>query len=126
MTAPLLRHRPAGIEHPYATSLDQRVPVLPMVGEPVVLGVEAEAAVTAVTCEWAPLGADGAPGEPVVLDLAPHTATEADAAALAGGEGHLAAAQAASLGGEGGWAVTSPPVDAGVRLPLHRDDGERA
>ncbi|WP_299445908.1 TIM-barrel domain-containing protein [uncultured Phycicoccus sp.] len=114
MTAPLLRHRPAGIEHPYATSLDQRVPVLPMVGEPVVLGVEAGPAVTAVTCAWAPLGADGERGEPVVLELAPSTATDADAAALAGGEGHLAAAQAASLGGDGGWAVTSPPVEAGA------------
>ncbi len=112
MTGPLVVHRPYGIEHPYATSLDQRVPVLPLSGEPVLLGVQADPDVVAVTCTWAPLRHDGSEGMPATLDLAPREATEADAAALAGGEGHLAEAQAAQLGGDGGWAVTTPPVDA--------------
>ncbi|MEV4538601.1 TIM-barrel domain-containing protein [Asanoa sp. NPDC049518] len=100
----MIRHRPHGIEHPYATSLDQRVPVLPLTGQRVLLGVWASPDVTAVRCEWRT--ADGV----VPLALAPHTGSAADAAALAGGEGHLAGAQAAALGGDGGWAVESPPV----------------
>lgn len=114
MTGPILRHRPHGIEHPYATSLDQRVPVLPIAGAAVLLGVQADASVVAVSCEWVPAPPDAGPLPPFVLDLAPRTASAADAAALAGGEGHLAAAQAASLGGEGGWAVMSPPVEGAV------------
>ena len=35
----MIIHRPYGIEHPYATSPDQRVPVLPLAGETVRLGV---------------------------------------------------------------------------------------
>ena len=117
MTAPeLLVHRPHGIEHPYATSLDQRIPVLPLAGEPVLLGVQALANLESVSCEWAPVA-----GDPTVLPMAPRLADAADAAALAGGEGHLAAAQAASLGGDGGWAVQTPPLaaSAGYRYRFH-------
>ena len=112
----LLVHRPFGIEHPYATSLDQRVPVLPMVGESVLLGVQAHADLESVRCEWQPADGVGA-----TLLLEPRAADEADAAALAGGEGHLAAAQAASLGGEGGWAVTTPLLEQprGYRYRFH-------
>ena len=112
----MIVHRPDGIEHPYATSLDQRVPVLPLTGQRVLLGVQADPSVTAVTCEWQ--------GER--LTLAPRLGSAADAAALAGGEGHLAGAQAASLGGAGGWAVESPPVTAPTEYRFHatRADGE--
>ena len=34
----MITHRPYGVEHPYATSPDQRVPVLPMAGESVTAG----------------------------------------------------------------------------------------
>lgn len=112
MTSPLLTHRPFGIEHPYATSLDQRVPVRPLVGERCLLGVQADPAVTGVALHWCALRADGSREPAVVLDLEPRSPDAADAAALAGGEGHLAAAQASSLGGEGGWAVVGPPVEA--------------
>ncbi|GIF45990.1 galactose mutarotase-like protein [Asanoa ferruginea] len=105
----MIVHRPYGIEHPYATSLDQRVPVLPLTGQRVLLGVQADPAVTAVTCEW----------QDERLALAPRQGSAADAAALAGGEGHLAGAQAASLGGAGGWAVESPPVTAPTRYRFH-------
>ena len=40
-TTRLVNHRPYGLEHPYATSLDQRVPVQPLDGESVRLGVQA-------------------------------------------------------------------------------------
>ena len=114
--AALLVHRPHGIEHPYATSLDQRIPVLPMTGESVHLGVQALVDLESVTCEWV-----AGSGEPATLELAPHAGDASDAAALAGGEGHLAAAQAASLGGDGGWAVQTPPVEvpAGYRYRFH-------
>ena len=105
-TADLLIHRPHGIEHPYATSLDQRIPVQPMTGESLLLGVQAQVDLDSVTCEWV-----SASSGSVSLALTPRIADSADAAALAGGEGHLAAAQAASLGGDGGWAVQTPPVD---------------
>ncbi|TDE90087.1 glycoside hydrolase family 31 [Occultella glacieicola] len=106
----MLTHRPFGIEHPYATSADQRVPVRPEMGEPVRLGVIAAPEVRAVVCEWRP---DGAP--PLSLPLTPAVVDAGAAAALAGGEGHLAAAQAAALDDDGAWSVVSPPVTGPVR-----------
>lgn len=103
---PRLLHRPGGIGHPYATSLDQRVPLLPLTGRSCRLGVVADPAVCRVRLQWRAEHT----GETVELDCAPASADAADSAALSGGEGHLAQAQAASLGGEGGWAVQSPPV----------------
>jgi alpha-glucosidase (family GH31 glycosyl hydrolase) len=108
---PLLVHRPRGIEHPYATSPDQRVPVLPEAGTTTRLGVVTSRPVTAVTCEWRDV--DG--GDATVLALRPADGSAADAAALAGGEGHLAEAQAAQLAGDGGWTATSPVLAAGHR-----------
>lgn len=104
---PALTHRPRGIEHPYATSADQRVPVLPLDGQTVRLGVVARPDVTAVTCEWQ--DADGVQ----LLTLTPATTSAADVAALAGGDGHLAEAQAAQLTSDGAWVVQSPPVRTG-------------
>lgn len=110
---PLITHRPYGIEHPYATSADQRVPVLPLVGQVTRLGVEVDPSVTAVTCEWQ---SDTASGRmTTTLTLAPEQASAAAAAARVGGEGHLAEAQAASVGESGGWTVESPPMEAGAR-----------
>lgn len=111
---PVITHRPHGIEHPYATSPDQRVPVLPLVGETVTLGVQADPCVTAVTCEWGSV-AGGGTESITVFDLAPQSAAAADAAALAGGEGHLAEAQAEALSGPGGWSAVTPPMQAGTR-----------
>ena len=103
-----LLHRPYGVEHPYATSADQRTPVRPEAGERVRLGVIVDGpTVGPVRCEWQdPAGAVD------VLGLAP-AGPSADAAALAGGEGHLAEAQAAQLEADGGWAVTTGPLAAG-------------
>jgi len=109
----VLRHRPSGIGHPYATSADQRTPVLPLVGEPIRLGVEAAGAAE-VHVTWEVADADGAvrtarlPLEPVAPDAA-------DAAALAGGEGHLAEAQAAQLAADGAFAVRVDGLADGER-----------
>ena len=122
---PLITHRPHGIEHPYAVSPDQRVPVLPLVGAVTTLGVQCAPEVTSVVCEWRGRSTDDT--HVARLDLAPVVADAADAAALAGGEGHLAEAQAASIGGEGAWAVESPTLhDAAgysYRFVATTDDG---
>jgi alpha-glucosidase (family GH31 glycosyl hydrolase) len=107
----MITHRPHGIEHPYANSPDQRVPVLPLVGEPVRLGVIAPG-VTSVVCEWGT----------TTLELTPATTATADAAALAGGEGHLSEAQAKSLGSDDGWTVVTPPVTEPVRYRFRTSD----
>jgi alpha-glucosidase (family GH31 glycosyl hydrolase) len=114
----MITHRPDGVEHPYAVSPDQRVPVLPLKGSTVQLGVVVSPDVTRVVCEW---GADALPGGHGIaeLELAPATSTAADAAALAGGEGHLSEAQASALGGDGAWSALTPPIDAPVRYRFH-------
>ncbi|MCV2395996.1 hypothetical protein OEB99_16910 [Actinotalea sp. M2MS4P-6] len=104
-----LLHRPYGIEHPYAASADQRTPVVPEAGERVRLGVIVDGPVDGpVRCEW-----HGPAGDVEWLELAP-AGPSADAAALAGGEGHLAEAQAAQLADDGGWAVTTAPLAEGA------------
>ena len=74
----MIKHRPHGIEHPYATSPDQRVPVLPLAGETVRLGVLAPDVET-VTCEFV-LGNDSVE----LLPMTRVTQASADAAALLG------------------------------------------
>lgn len=121
MSVGLVVHRPHGIEHPYATSLDQRIPVLPGLGQPVLLGVQATEGVTSVEVEWSPRGGGGV----LRLPLQPRQADPAAAAALAGGEGHLAQAQAAALDEPGGWSVRTPPLTdpAGYRYRFHAMTG---
>lgn len=104
----LITHRPHGIEHPYAHSADQRVPVLPQAGTRCRLGVTADPSVVSVRCEW-----DGADGQ--VLEMVPRTVDATDAAALAGGEGHLAEAQASMLEADGAWTVETPVLEEGRR-----------
>lgn len=108
----MITHRPYGIEHPYAASPDQRVPVLPLTGSPVRLGVVVSPEVDRVICEW----------EDEVLPMEPVSAAGADAAALAGGEGHLSEAQAKSLGSDGGWSVQTPPLTEPVRYRFRAPD----
>lgn len=110
---PLITHRPYGIEHPYATSNDQRTPVIPLIGQVTRLGVQVDPSVVQVTCEWQ--GDTAGRSVTTTLDLAAAQDSSATAAALAGGEGHLAEAQAAPTGGSGGWTADSPPMESGVR-----------
>jgi alpha-glucosidase (family GH31 glycosyl hydrolase) len=110
-TPTTLTHRPAGIGHPYAASADQRLPVDPGSGERVSLGVVAADLPDGATvlCEWA------SGSEVVTLPCEPGSVSPADAAALAGGDGHLAAAQAGQLAADGAWHTTSPVLAAGER-----------
>lgn len=111
----LLQHRPAGIEHPYAASADQRTPVVPLVGEPVRLGVVAAPEVTDVRCTWQVLDAAGAVRYQQALAVAPTQVSNVDIASLAGGEGHLSGAQAAQLAADGAMAAHAPALGAGER-----------
>ncbi len=110
----MIRHRPFGSEHPYAYTADQRIPPRPEVGETVLLGVTAAAAVTAVTCRWTTHTDNGDHTDD--LDLQPADPAGDQLAAHAGGEGHLAAAQA-QAGRSGGrpWQVRTPPLEARTR-----------
>lgn len=110
----MIRHRPFGSEHPYAYTADQRLPPRPEAGETVLLGVTASANVTAVTCRWTAHTDNG--DTTTELELQPVDPAGHQAAAHAGGEGHLAAAQA-KAGRAGGrpWQTRTPPLNAGTR-----------
>ncbi|OJX97049.1 MAG: glycoside hydrolase family 31 [Micrococcales bacterium 73-15] len=99
MPQPQLVHRPAGDGHPYAASPDQRVPYRPAVGDEIVLGVRAPGADVVTGALVSPSGRE----TPLALTRGPADAT--DAAALAGGDGHLAAAQAATASTGDVWHV---------------------
>lgn len=107
-STPRLLHRPAGDGHPYAASPDQRAPVRPSADDGVVLGVRAPGS-GAVTCTLvSPSGAE------TEHRLVRGPADVTDAAALAGGDGHLAAAQAATAATGDVWHL---------RLPALREPG---
>ncbi|MEV4137007.1 TIM-barrel domain-containing protein [Dactylosporangium sp. NPDC049742] len=110
----MIRHRPFGSGHAYQPSIDQRLPVRPLAGEPVNLGVAAAASVTAVRCEW-----DGG-----AFDLRREGAATGP---TAGAEGHLATAAAGQRGRSVRWAADSPPLPAGrpVRYRFIATDGTR-
>ncbi|GGL89503.1 glycoside hydrolase family 31 protein [Nakamurella endophytica] len=128
----MIRHRPFGSEHPYATTGDQRVPARPEVGQQVTLGVAAAPAVTGILCRWVadrdggtsvtelPMTREPDPGSRAaaadagVHSVAPEVPVGTDAAT--DGDGHLAAAQARAGRGAGShWTVEVPAVEAGTR-----------
>src|SRR4051794_5415227 len=104
-----LTHRPHGIEHPYATSADQRIPTHPSVGEDFTVGVVSDPTEFhgEVICE-----VEDGTGAVIEYQLQPVSVNAVDAAALAGGDGHLASAQAAQLESAGSWAVELPGLGA--------------
>lgn len=108
----MIRHRPLGTEHPYATTADQRIPAQPESGDAVVLGVRAAATVTSIRCEYIAASSSGEQSRS--FELHPVEQSEQERAAAAGGEGHLAAAQARGNGASGHWSVEVPAVEAGI------------
>lgn len=103
----MIRHRPHGSGHPYATTGDQRVPSEPLAGEPIELRVRTAPGVTSVVCEWEEDGTSA------LLPLEPPAFDEAAAGDVEGG--HLAAAQARALADQQFWSVRVPPMRAGSR-----------
>jgi alpha-glucosidase (family GH31 glycosyl hydrolase) len=104
----MIRHRPYGSGHPYSTDTEQRSPVDPVAGGPLILGVRGSASVTAVRLEWE---RDGI-AQPAI-DLA-RVATTSRGQVVDGG--HLASAQARLARAAGGWRVELDGLRRGERL----------
>lgn len=113
----MIRHRPLGSGHPYSVDTEQRSPVDPVAGQPVILGVRSSGGVTGVVCE---LVRDG--GEARMLPLAP-AARQSRGQAIDGG--HLASAQARLARASGGWQLSLDTVQAGerYRYRFHAEGG---
>ena len=77
------------------------------------LGVTTTGAVTSVNCEFVAPRGDGTDDIRVeVLELQPTSGPSPEAAALAGGDGHLAGLQAPTATGDAAWSALSPVLDA--------------
>lgn len=101
----MIRHRPFGAGHPYSVDTEQRWPIDPVAGEPVVLGVRTSSEVGAVACEFI---RDG--GESQFLSL---TATVRQSRGQSTDGGHLASAQARLARASGGWRLSLDSLRAG-------------
>lgn len=117
---PLITHRPRGIEHPYARSLDQLYPVIPIAGQQLVIGATTAEPCSRVECivAW--------PDHERRFEMTPVSGVDSDAALLAGGDGHLAAAQQAALDADNGWQTiiaSLPDQDAVYRFEATTIDG---
>ena len=109
-------HRPRGVEHPYATSADQLVPPIPLAGAPLRIGAVCPGS-TAMTVEvvWADGGTQA-------VEMQRSDSGAAQAIAMAGGDGHLGAAQAASLDTPDAWTCVLPALaDRPGRYRFHAD-----
>jgi alpha-glucosidase (family GH31 glycosyl hydrolase) len=113
----MIRHRPCGSGHPYSVDTEQRSPIDPVAGQPVVLGVRSSGGVTGVVCE---LVKDGA--ETRLLALSP-AARQSRGQAVDGG--HLASAQARLARASGGWQLSIDSLRAGerYRYRFHAEGG---
>lgn len=100
----MIRHRPFGSGHPYSVDTEQRHPIDPIAGEPVVLGVRTSPAVDEVTVEVV------GPSGTSTLALTP-VARMSRGQSVDGG--HLASAQARLARAAGGWQVTLDELEAG-------------
>ncbi len=101
----MIRHRPFGSGHPYSIDTEQRHPVIPVAGEPLVLGVRTSAGETDVSLEYTRNGA-----APVTVALAP---VQRRSRGQAVDGGHLASAQARLARSSGGWSVTLDGLQTG-------------
>jgi alpha-glucosidase (family GH31 glycosyl hydrolase) len=104
----VIRHRPFGSGHPYSADTEQRSPVDPVAGTPLLLGVRTSADVASVTLEWQ---RDGVAQPPVALSAVPRNSR----GQLIDG-GHLASAQARLARSAGGWRAELDDLVAGERL----------
>ncbi len=119
----MIRHRPNGSGHPYSIDTEQRSPVVPEAGEPVILGVRTSGPIESVTCELVWKGDDGESRTEVrALEPVAHSSRGQTVDG-----GHLASAQARLARAVGGWKVTLPSIEAGgeyrYRFTGTRSDG---
>lgn len=102
----MIRHRPFGSGHPYSVDTEQRWPLDPVAGEPLVLGVRASSDIVGVELEL-----DG-PAGVSTLPLA-RVARTSRGQTVDGG--HLASAQARLARAAGGWSIRVDDLVAGAR-----------
>jgi alpha-glucosidase (family GH31 glycosyl hydrolase) len=115
-TSPI--HRPLGAEHPYAASADQLVPPTPLAGTPLRIGaVRPGSDSMEVEIAWSSGSGERRP-------MLPAGEAGTEAIALAGGDGHLGAAQAAALAVSGAWTCTLPALPAEPGRYRFHADGE--
>ncbi|PFG15558.1 galactose mutarotase-like protein [Propionicimonas paludicola] len=99
-------HRPRGAEHPYANSADQLDPIVPVAGQPLRIGaVHPGTSRLELELRWS-----DATLPPLREPLTKVSQGNADSVALAGGDGHLEEAQAASLSTETAWTISLPAL----------------
>jgi alpha-glucosidase (family GH31 glycosyl hydrolase) len=107
----MIRHRPSGSGHPYSVDTEQRWPVVPEAGGTAVLGVRADAAITAVSVELTfipdEVGAVEPGGESLEFPLA-RVASTSRGRVTDGG--HLASAASRLARSAGGWQVETPAL----------------
>ncbi|MDQ4212873.1 TIM-barrel domain-containing protein [Microbacterium sp. ASV81] len=119
----MIRHRPHGSGHPYSVDTEQRSPVVPEVGQHVVLGVRADARAIAVRCdlEFRPDG-----GETDVQEIPLARVAQTSRGRTVDG-GHLASAAGRLARSQGGWSVRIDDLrDGGAyryRFVASREDG---
>ncbi|WP_167043423.1 TIM-barrel domain-containing protein [Salinibacterium sp. ZJ454] len=119
----MIRHRPHGSGHPYADDTEQRLPVRPVAGEELRLGVRTSGDVDRVSLELVTTASDPRTD---FVELQP-VARSSRGQAVDGG--HLAGAQARLARSQGGWQTVLSPdtVPAGgtlrYRFSAHRADG---
>ena len=103
----MIRHRPFGSGHPYSVDTEQRHPVDPVAGEPVLLGVRTSGSIDAVTLEY-------------TVDGVAQTKALAPAVRTSRGQtvdgGHLASAQARLARASSGWSVALDALTKGQRI----------
>jgi alpha-glucosidase (family GH31 glycosyl hydrolase) len=105
----VIRHRPLGSGHAYSRTNDQRVPVLPLAGEPIELRVHAAPTVQAIIAEWD----DGI--AVCELVLAPMSSQEPSNLSTVEDSTHLSQAFAETITRKGSWATSTPALLAGPR-----------
>jgi alpha-glucosidase (family GH31 glycosyl hydrolase) len=114
----MIRHRPAGRGHAYLLEPDQRVPVIPVAGEPVELRATTRGEVAPPIVD---LWVDGARSAHAM-----EPAPVSDGTAPRSSEGHLAAAANGRVApGLRAWRCVLPPMGAGTRLRYRFRSGDR-
>ena len=118
----MIRHRPSGSGHPYSVDTEQRWPVVPEAGASAMLGVRADASISAVSAELTFVPDDGGDSQRTTLQLGRVASTSRGR--ITDG-GHLASAASRLARSAGGWQVSTPALRSGGTY-RYRFTGTRA
>lgn len=123
----MIKHNPWGNGHAYQRDVHQRFPIHPVAGKPFEIGASSSRDVSAVRVEVETSCEDGSRRFDVLPAIRFNAADLLDTGSTLGGEGHLAAAQAAVAASGTGWTL-SITAEAGAvyryRFIADRPSGE--